>query len=203
MSNTDANTYKVGRVLEQYELNTLKNKLPSLWLGEATETEPTSLRSLAKMINVALLNKAMEEAGKDPLEGEAENAYRLLTDDDVSAGIRTQQRNRLERIGVDTDKVKSDFVTHQAVYTYLTEGLGVSKKSGDGTDPVEKHRQRINRLRNRTVAVVENSLGDLVAKDHISLGSADVILDIQVYCDGCDAQFELSELLEDNSCNCQ
>ena len=193
--------YKVGTVLSEYELLDLHAELPDLWLGESGEE--MSLRELADHINIALLRRAMEGAGNDPLEGEVENAYRLLTDDEVSAGVRTQQRNRLERDGVDVDELENDFVTHQAVYTYLTKGLGISKEKDDETDPLEKHEERIQRLRSRTVAVTDNSLTELRNAGDLTLGSFDTNVDIRVYCQDCETQYELTELLQRGGCACE
>ncbi|MFB6297730.1 MAG: rod-determining factor RdfA [Salinirussus sp.] len=195
--------YKVGRVVSEYDLERFHDELPERWLGEAESGEPVSLRTLADHLNTAILRRAMERAGANPLEGEAENAYRLLTDDDVSAGVRTQQRNRLEREGVDVDRLESDFVTHQAVHTYLTEALGVSKDRNDGSDPAEKHEQRIQRLRSRTEAVTDNSLGELREAGTLELGSYNVVVDIQVYCQDCGTQYEVSQLFRDGGCDCE
>jgi hypothetical protein len=192
--------YKVGRVLAEYGLDDLHAALPDLWLGE--DGGAMSLRELADHINVALLRREMEVAGVDPLEGEAENAYRLLTDDEVSVGVRTQQRNRLEREGVDVEPLEEDFVTHQAVHTYLTTVLGVSKDSADDTDPVEKHQQRIQRLRSRTEAVTENSLSELVRADDLELGEHNVVVDLQVFCRDCGTQYDVSTLFGQGGCDC-
>jgi hypothetical protein len=193
--------YKVGRVLRKYDLTALHAELPVLWLGEAGNEE-LSLRDIAKHINVELLSAELERTGNAPLEGEAENAYELLTDDTVSAGVRTQQRNRLERMGVDVEELESDFVTHQAVHTYLTEALGVSKQR-EQTDPVRKHDQRINRLRNRTAAVLEDSVSALRSSGDVSVGSFDVVVDLGIYCQDCNQKYEVTELLEHNGCDCQ
>ena len=199
---TDVKTrYKVGRVLSEHDLLDLHEALPELWAGDGDES--ASLRALAERINVALMRQAMEEAGMDPLDGEAENAYRLLTDDGVSVGVRTQQRNRLERAGVDVDELETEFVTHQAVYTYLTKALGVTKDETDDTDPIEKHEQRIQRLRSRTAAVMENSLSELQNDGTISLGSFDTTVDLRVYCQDCESQYELSSLLQRGGCDCE
>lgn len=192
--------YKVGRVLAEYDLLALHEELPDRWLGESGD--PTSLRDLADLINVALVSRTMEEAGEDPLEGEAENVYRLLTDDEVSTGVQTQQRNRLERAGVDVDTLEDDFVTHQAVYTYLTKGLGISKET-DQREPIEKHEERIQRLRSRTTAVVENSLSELEGCGEIAGGEFDAIVDIQVYCGACNTQAPLADFLEAGGCECE
>lgn len=193
--------YKVGRVVSEYGLDEFHRKLPDLWLGESGD--PVSLRTLADRLNVAVLRRAMEQAGADPLDGEAENAYRLLTDDDVSAGVRTQQRNRLKRDGLDVESLESDFVTHQAVHTYLTEALDVSKELADETDPAEKHEQRIQRLRSRTEAVTDNSLAELRDADDLRLGSFNVVVDLQVFCRDCGTQYELGQLFENGGCDCE
>ena len=192
--------YKVGRVISEYDLRDLHDRLPALWTGAADET--LSLRELAERINVALLRRAMERAGEEPLRGEAENAYRLLTGDDVTAGVRTQQRNRLGRAGVDVNRVESDFVTHQAVHTYLTTALGVTK-DGDGKAPAAKHEQRIQRLRSRTAAVTENSLRGLQEAGALSIGSPGVVVDVSVYCRDCGTQYEFSDLLGRGGCRCE
>ena len=164
---SDPNTkYKVGKVLSRYDLLDLHAALPEMWVGESGDSK--SLRDLADEINTAVLRRAMERAGSDPLDGEAENAYQLLTGDGVSAGVRTQQRNRLERDGVDVEQLEDDFVTHQAVYTYLTKALEVSKDTADDADPLEKHEKRIQRLRSRTVAVTENSFRILHRRPRVS-----------------------------------
>jgi hypothetical protein len=192
--------YKVGTVLSSYDLLDLHAELPAMWLGEIGEAK--SLRDLADEINIAILRRAMESAGTDPLEGEAANAYRLLTGDDVSAGVRTQQRNRLKREGVVVDELEDDFVTHQAVYTYLTKGLDISKDTTDDTDPLEKHEQRIQRLRSRTEAVTESSLSELDNAGEVTLGEFDTNVDIRIYCQDCQTQYDLTDLLHAGGCNC-
>lgn len=193
--------YKVGRVLAKYDLLELHGELPDLWRG--LSREEMSLRELAEEINVALVRETLERTNNDPLEGEAENVYRLLTDDNVSAGDRTQQRKQLERMGIDVDQLEQDFVTHQAVYTYLTTALDISKENESEQDPLEKHEQRAQRLRSRTSAVIENSLSELQNDDQLSLGTFDVVVDIQVYCEECGTQYELSDLFRKGHCECQ
>jgi hypothetical protein len=192
--------YKVGRVLAEYDLLELHEELPDLWLG--ADGDAMSLRELADHINVAVLQRAMEAAGAEPLQGEAENAYRLLTDDDVSVGVSTQQRNRLDRAGVDVETLEEDFVTHQAVHTYLTNVLDVSKDRGDDTDPVEKHEGRVQRLRSRTEAVTENSLSELTTAGALTLGEHNVAVDLQVYCRDCGSQFDVADLFRRGGCDC-
>ena len=191
-------SYKIGRVLAAYGLEDLHERLPALWRGDTGEA--TSLRDLARQINIAILQRAMERAGLDPIDGEAANAYRLLTDDEVSAGARTQQRRSLERAGIEVDQLEGQFVTHQAIYTYLTEVLGVSKDTD--TDPVESRRERVQRLRGRTEAVVGDALTTLRDSSSITLGESETTVDIRVYCRNCQSGYEFEDLLARGGCAC-
>lgn len=193
--------YKLGRVLAKYELTDLHDELADRWVGDGRPAQ--SLRDLADEINRAILRRAIEDVGKITLDGEVENTYRLLTDDSVSPGMRAEQRNQLERDGVDVDTVESEFVTYQAVYSYLTEVLDVSKQKGATGDPERKHTDRINRLRNRTEAVTTNSLESLVADGHLEVGNPTVSVNVQVFCSDCGRQYSFSEILDDGSCECE
>jgi len=204
MTETQIDTrYKVGRVLRKHALEDFHDDLEARWLGQGNREE-RSLRELADELNTAILRSAMAEAGTDPLEGEVENAYRLLTDDDVTAGVRTQQRNRLEQQGLDVEELETDFVTHQAVYNYLRKVLDVSKEENDkGVDQVDKQRERVNRLRSRTAAVMDSSLSELKSTGDFSLGTTDSIVSLQVYCQDCGNQYEFEDLLQRGGCDCE
>lgn len=194
-----ARRYKVARVLAAHDLEELAEGLGDRWLGRGGEEE--SLRGLAERINVAVLRSAMAEAGLDPLDGEARNAYRLLTDDEVSAGMRTQQRQELERAGVDVEAIRSEFVTHQAVYTYLTRGLGL-EKSTDEDHQRERDFEALGRLRSRTAAVTESTLGRLRDTDRIALGQFEVLVNVDVVCRDCGTRLTLDELVDGGGCRC-
>jgi hypothetical protein len=192
--------YKTGRVLDEYDLEEFHSRLPDLWLG--TDGEAHSLRELADKINIAILRRAKERVGAQPLDGEVENVYRLLTEDDVSAGVRSQQRNRLKREGINVDRLEQNFVTHQAVHTYLTQVLEVSKDQREETNPLEKHTQRIQRLQSRTEAVTDNSIEELKDKDILSLGDYNTTLQIQVFCRECGSQYDIASLFDNGGCEC-
>lgn len=192
--------YKVGRVISKYDLEDFHGDLADRWLGN--ERDAQSLRELAADLNVSILREGMKSANFQPLDGEVENAYRLLTGDEVSSGMRTAKRNELEWDDVDVDSVEDDFVTHQAVYTYLTEVLNVSKQKQNDEDPIEKHSERINRLRSRTEAVAANSIDSLMGNNALDVGDPEVSMTIQVYCHQCNRQYTLSSLLTQGGCDC-
>lgn len=192
-------TYKVGRVIDEYDLAGWGAELERRWVGEGGESE--SLRSLADDLNRAVLRSALVDAGQQPVDGEVRNTYRLLTDDDVSSGDRTQLRRSLERQGVDVEQVERDFVTHQAVHTYLRKGRGAEKETDDG-NRAERVGETIQRLRSRTVAVTESSLEQLRNAGELTLGDFSVLVSVTVVCSDCGTQQSVTDLLDAGGCDC-
>ncbi|EMA41215.1 rod-determining factor RdfA [Halococcus hamelinensis] len=197
---SDERTCKIDRIAVEYDLGDIAEELGELW---TREEERYSLRRLATHFNRRLLRAAMERNGMDVLEGEAENTYRLLTDDDVSVGTRTQARNRLRKQGVDIEAVESAFVSYQTVNRHLKGCLDAERPAEPDEDGVEKATQRIAALRNRTVVVTENTLSQLRSADEITLGDADVFVDITVTCADCGTHTTARELIADGGCDCE
>ena len=193
---------KLDRVIDEYDLDGVAGNLQELW---TREEERYSLRGLADYANQAVLRTAMDREGLNPLDGEVENTYRLLTDDDVSQGVKTQAHSRLDRRGVDVDAVESDFVSYQTVNRHLKECLGVERDSTEQTtsDRVEGGAQRIAALRNRTVAVTENTLEQLRSSGALALGDSDVYVDVTVTCTDCGTHATVQELIDDGGCECE
>lgn len=192
---------KVGRLIREHELEGLGDQLEELWTGE--REEQFSLRKLASFFNRELLRRRMEEAGLNPVESDVDATYEILTDDDVSEGVRLSRTRRLERDGVDVDALTSEFVSHQAIHTYLTKYRGVSHTSGEDVDQVEKSMETLQRLESRTVAVSENTVERLAKAGELEIGSFDVLADIRVLCRDCGADYEIIELLERGGCDCE
>jgi hypothetical protein len=190
---------KVERVIEAYDLEGLGDELERRWTGRAGERE--SLRSLADRFNRAVLRAALDAAGASPLDGEVENTYRLLRGDDVSPGMRTEVRRQLEREGVDLDGVESDFVSHQAIHTYLREHRGAELETEEESR-VEKEARTIRRLQGRISVVTESGLERLANANDLTIGDFDVLADVQVYCSDCGSQYEAVELIERGGCDC-
>lgn len=191
---------KVERVIREYDLDGLDDDLVSFWTGE--QDEQKSLRDLADLMNQRTLRAAMEEAGMNPLDGEAENTYRLLTNDDVSSGIRTDTETSLERKGIDLESVQRDFVSHQAVHTYLTKYRDVEQPV-EQRDQTEKTMEVIQRLDSRLAAVTEKNLENLRNTERITLGEFNVLTNVQVFCEDCGTQYDVAELLTNEGCECQ
>lgn len=193
---------KVSRVIRDYELIGLGEELERRWLG--VDDDRQSLRDLADYFNRQVLETALNGAGGQLIDGEIENHYRLLTCDDVSASARTQAETRLERLGIDVEALRHDFVSHQAVHTYLTDVREASLCEDEPTDVdvIQSRQEIILRLRNRLVAVTERSLEALRDAGYISLGSFDAMVSVTVYCDDCGSSYDLANLLRRRACDC-
>lgn len=198
----DEPTTKVGKLLETYDLGeAYGERLEARWLGDGVERK--SLRDLADEFNRELLTVAMREAGMNALDGEAENLYRLLTDDDVTSGTRIDTRRRLADNGVDVESLERDFVSYQAIRTYLMDVRNANYEADSGEDRVERTVDSVRRLQSRTVSVAEGSLEQLENAGEISVGEGHVILDMTVLCEECDGQYSYEELLRRGGCDCE
>ena len=159
-------------------------------------------RDLTDYFNREFLRVAMESAGMTTLDGEVENSYRLLTADDVSTGVRTHAETTLERNGIDPQQLQQDFVSHQAIHTYLTKHRGVERPSEPTEDRVEKTENTIQRLISRLVAVAEKRLRSLRDTGTITLGTFSVLVDVRMVCEDCGTHADLRTLLDDGGCEC-
>ena len=191
---------KVDRLIREYELTGMGERMIDHWTGDGNERR--SLRELADYFNRELLRTVMAEAGMTTLDGEAANTYRLLTADDVSTGVRTQAETTLERNDIDIEALTNDFVSHQAVHTYLTKQRGVERPSESTEDRIEKTEGTIQRLSSRLVAVAEKRLRSLRDTETITLGTFSVLVDIRVVCEDCGTHADVRTLLADGGCEC-
>ncbi|MFA1611775.1 rod-determining factor RdfA [Halobellus rubicundus] len=196
----DPTRSKVGDLIHRYEMGDIGRELEDRWLGNGYDSQ--SLRSLAEWFNRRLLRTKLERNGMTPLDGEVANMYRLLSSDDVTAGARVEAESTLEDNGIDPERLKREFVSHQAIHTYLTKFRGASK-DGSSADPREKAQNTIQKLRNRLIAVIENSLEQLRERQRITLGEFNILLDIQILCEDCGASYSVTELFDRGGCDCE
>lgn len=193
---------KVARLIDEYDLDdSVGDELVRLWTADGDERK--SLRDLASLFNRRLLRSALARSGESPVDGEIENLYRLLADDDVSSGMRTEARARLERDGVDVDQIEGDFVTYQAIRSYLTEYRDAEYQKPPATDQLETVIETIQRLRSRLQSITEDGLQRLRSTDRLTLGTFRLFVDVDVLCEDCGAQYGVIELLERGGCDCE
>lgn len=189
---------KVLRLIEDYSLSEIGAELEQYWTAD---DDRRSLRELADYFNCHLLEATLDSADVQHLDGEIENTYRLLTDDDISSADRTRMRRRLERDGINVEKLKKDFVTYQAIRTYLKKHRGAEYTPNE-TDPIEREKTNVQQLRGRMATVTEGSLEHLRNSDQLALGNFRTLADIQVVCEDCNTQFDVVELLDRGCCDC-
>ncbi|WP_135364027.1 rod-determining factor RdfA [Halosimplex halophilum] len=190
---------KVERLVAAYGLDGMGDELVDRWTG--SEGSRTSLRDLADEFNRALLRAALRRAGRNPTEHAVAEAYETLADDDASEGRKAEVRNDLSRAGVDVDALRDDFVSHQAVHTYLTEVRGATPPESTA-DPVATDVESLQRLVGRTTTVAQGTLARHRDADRVTLGEFDVFLDLRVLCHDCGADRDAVSLLRDGGCAC-
>lgn len=193
---------KVGRLLEGYDLGAeYGEQLEAAWTEDGSARK--SLRDLAEEFNRRLVAAAMADADMSTLDGEVDNIFRLLTQDDVTAGTRTEVRSRLERNGVDVDQLERDFVTYQAIRSYLQNERGAEYEQTSDADRLERTSDSIERLRSRLSSVCETNLEQLRDTDRITLDEFRLFVSVDVLCEGCGSQYTVAELLERGGCDCE
>jgi hypothetical protein len=203
MSSSDEGTgrsRKVARLIDKYDVDGFGVELERRWTAEDPSAR-ASLRDLATAFNQWLLQRILDDADVDVLDGEAENLYRLLTDDDVSAAARTRAERRLEREGIDVNDLRSDLVSYQAIRTYLKDDRGAeySRESGDRLGRID---DQLQRLRNRTARVTESKVGALAYGGALDINEFRITVDIRVICEDCGSQFDIGTLLDRGECDC-
>lgn len=200
-SEEDTIDSKVARLIEEYGLGEgYGERLESLWTADDGDRE--SLRTLADRLNEALLEAAMTDAGMSPVNGEVANMYRLLADDEVSNAEAMRVQRRLEREGVDVDELRRDFVTYQAIRSYLKENRGAEYTRSEA-DPLEREKTNVQKLRGRMVSVIDGNVSHLRDSDELTLGEFQTLADVRIICEDCNSQFDISELLDRGGCHCE
>jgi hypothetical protein len=192
---------KVARLIDKYSLVGTGDELERKW---TRGHDRMSLRELADEFNKQLLQSAVEGDEMEPLDGEIDNFYRLLTDDDVTSGVRQQARSQLERRGVDIDQLEQDFVSYQSIRTYLKKYRDASAPKPDKSPEEQRQKKRdtIQRLVSRVKNVTEQSLTELANAGHLTIGEFNVVVTVRVHCTDCSSQRSVSDLIRDGHCDC-
>ncbi|WP_394348817.1 rod-determining factor RdfA [Halobellus captivus] len=192
---------KVERLLEKYSLEEFGDYLLDRWTAEDAG-ERLSLRELAREFNIRLLEVRLREVDLEPIEATLEGYYDSLTGDGVSSGVQTQVRRTLAQSGVDVQELTDEFVSRQAIHTYLTKTRGGKQPASDASISTAGVKETVERLRSRIREVSTGRLVRLQNAGEITLGEFRVTVDIQVYCSDCGTQQSMTDLLSQKGCNC-
>jgi len=192
---------KVARLIDEYGLTSIGDELERRW---TRADDRSSLRDLSEYFNRQLLRATLETAETNPLDGEVENLYRLLVNDDITSGVRQETRSRLKQRGVDVETLEEDFVSYQSIRTYLqtVRDATASDEPRSPEDHRRKKRNTIQRLTDRLDTVTEQSLTELENADHLTLREFDVLVTVRVHCSDCNTQVQVTDLLTEGGCQC-
>lgn len=192
---------KAARLIDRYGLDGLGDELERRWTADGADR--LSLRDCAALFNRRLLEAALRSADADSFQRDIEATYEQLTGDDVTAGVRTETRNRLARDGVDVGELERDFVSYQAIRSYLTEYRDAAYEGPSDAEKVQSDIDSIQRLLARTLSVTEERIESLRETGRLDIADFEVLLDAQVLCQDCGSQYAVAELLEARGCDCQ
>jgi hypothetical protein len=95
----------------------------------------------------------------------------------------------------------AEFVSRQAIHTYLTSYRDVSYSSPD-VNPTETETTNVRRLKRRMTTIIESKIERLRNTGRITLGECNVLVDVRVLCEDCGAQYQVTELFGRGGCEC-
>lgn len=199
-SSTTRPSSKVARLIEEYDLDNLGAELEYYWTADGSDR--LSLRDLADFFNKRILEQAIRNSGLNSFEINTDSTYENLTSDDVSTGVRTDTRNQLEQHEIDVDDLLDDFVTYQAIRSYLNEWREVEYETITDGEKIEKDLQSIQRLITRTQSVTEDRIKKLRDTDRIDVDEFGVLINAQILCQNCGKQYSLQSFFEERGCDC-
>lgn len=125
--------------------------------------------------------------------------YEVLRNSDGPESTRV--RRRLEREDIDVDKLTTDFVTHQAIHTYLTKIRNASLPTEERS-LAERKITTIEKLQGRLSAVTEEALSSLANADEIDRDDYNVLVDVRAVCPRCGAGAPVGEVIRQGGCDC-
>lgn len=198
-SNRERPGSKIAQLVDKYEMADTASELERAWTARGEEHR--SLRELTAVFNEQLLERHLGENGQQPLKGETETLYSLLTDDDVNESDRIRARRRLAQQGIDVDRLLDEFVSYQTVRRYLKHHREVTY-TPEETNRLEAEAQNLQQLSGRAEAVTESKLETLQSTSDLPLGEFRVAVDIRIYCEECQKQLSVGELLDRGGCDC-
>jgi hypothetical protein len=183
---------KVATAIDTYSLDGIGAELEARW---SRERDRWSLRRLADYFNAELLARVLRDADGTTIDADPTDLYDRLRSDDRTT--RTEAERLLEREDIDAADLRDEFVSYQAIRTYLRSHRNAEPPAGDERG-VEEAVETIRRLDGRLTAVARDRLAAL---DDLAVADPRVLTSIRVYCDDCGARLDLDELA-DGACDC-
>lgn len=203
---SDPTRCKVGSVAVKYSLEDVCRELEQYWTGERGDGRRHSLRKLATYFNRNVLLAALDEEDERLSDGEVGRLALALQRSTEDGTDHAESAEELRRRGVDVDSLRSDFVSHQAVHTYLKKYRDVdSPDRQDHRDDVDRRTRnvrKIERLNSRSSAVASDALEVMRNAGEIAVGDLEVRSVVWVRCRDCGGRFRFDELVSRTTCEC-
>ena len=186
---------KVTRVIEKHNLADMGARLEKAWTGDGGER--TSLRGLADEFNRAVVEASLRENGVTSISFEIDGIYEALSDAKKAETTRTKRY--LEREGIDPSELRSDFVTHQTIHTYLRNERGVRFSRGD-EKLADRKIETVEKLQGRITAVTESAVSSLAAAGELDRTGYEILVDVRAVCPKCGSDYSVTELFDEGGC---
>ena len=103
---------------------------------------------------------------------------------------------------IDVENLQSDFVTYQAIRSYLQDYRDTTYEGPSDEEKVASDNDSIQRLLSRTHSVIDDRIETLRDTDRLAIDEFEVFVDAQVLCQDCGTQHTVGDLLEDGGCGC-
>ena len=187
---------KVSRARDRYDIDADDATLVADW------QDGTSVRSLARTFNEALIDARLESVDGSSVAWNRLPIYEAVKTDDLDQSDVIEVRRELEFVGVDPGELESDLISHQTMYRHLKSCLDATA-STDATpeDRREKARDTVYALQRRTTLVTESTIETLQSADVTDIGDPDVLVDVRIICRECGQSMDFETALADG-CNC-
>lgn len=195
---------KVLKSSQKYGLEGVGADLERKWTRD-DRSERYSIRELATYLNSAIVKQVFKDIGHAPPEMNAEEVYKLLTDDDAPQEDVEFILTWLRQNGVDPDELVSDFVSYHTVFNYLREVRGVESPDKKPSDPSEKKENaisRVKRLQRRLEDVSEKTVETLKNNGVVPDRDFSIRVNIRVECPNCGRTTSLIEFFRKEGCKC-
>lgn len=192
-------TCKVSTLAREYGFDDVHEELIARWTGTRGEAE--SIRTLTDRFNRRLLRAEMRDADIELVEGQVENLYELLTDEDRLDAVRLQARSSLAGNGIAVDRLEDRFISHQTMYRHIRNCLDAEKERNTLT--VDKERDRVHSIQHRAENVVDDSITRLRDGGKLDIDEFEVLINFRITCEHCGTLHDITDLLDAGGCDCR
>ena len=104
---------------------------------------------------------------------------------------------------IDVEQLEANFITFNALYTWLQDREAKPPERDAETTPSEKARTRLRRLEKRGAVVAEDALDSLRDADAVDGPAASPLVSFRVECEGCGHRMAMSKFVDLGGCeNC-